>query len=316
MCKLSIIIVSFNTERILKDCLNAIYPITADGKAEIIVVDNNSSDSSIEMIGSFFSKIRIIRNKENLGFGHANNIGMAAAKGGYFLLLNSDTVASVEAIADSLNYLEDHPKVGLMGCRLNSPNCKIQLSSGRFFNLWNAIFGGIELNRFLESAFKIRITFLEHYLTLEQHMITQEVDWVAGAFMLLRSRVFRETGGFDKNIFFYGEEEEWCFRIRKNGWKIVFYADTQIIHIGKASISDETKSKINKIMFSRKAYFFNKHYGRLWVFAFKNLLFLGAILKLPFCFIFFVLSGFRQKMRSKVKFQLDTINWYFSQLLY
>ena len=146
MRKLSVIIVSYNTKEILKNCLESIYCILGNAN-EIIVVDNNSVDGTREMLRQRYHKVKLILNDKNLGFGAANNRGMLISKGKFILLLNSDTVASEKTIAECLGFASRNTDVGVLGCRLQKPNGNLQLSCGKAYTLWNSIFGSTDITK-------------------------------------------------------------------------------------------------------------------------------------------------------------------------
>ena len=149
--------------------------------------------------------------------------------------------------------------------------------------------------------------------TAEEHKEIQDGDWVAGAFMLLRREVFNATGGFDEKIFLYGEECEWCYRIKKKGWKIVYYPLVYITHIEKASTAPLNEMKIYEKSLSGKEYFFQKHYGMLKANVYKNLALLSAIIKLPIWCLICIFFNFRSHAKDRMLFQLSSIRWYFSK---
>ena len=309
MKNLSIIIVSFNTKKILANCLNYIYPIVKNSQNEIIVIDNNSTDGTKEMLKNQYPRIQTIFNNNNLGFGTANNQGMRIAKGNFFLLLNSDTIALPENIERSKQYLINRPDVGILGCRLETPAGYLQPSCGSFFTLYHAIFGGIELNRILKKLGFFNISVFEHILAEDDHQIIRDVDWVSGAFMLLRKEVFEKVGGFDENIFFYGEEDEWCYRIKKYGWKILYFPEVSIVHIGKVSVVARPDLRKNSVVLERKYYFFKKHFGIFKAETFRFLIFLFALIKLVIWLIVYILL-FRSSIKRKILFQLNSIRWF------
>lgn len=304
---LSIIIVSFNTRDILCGCLDAIYSMTYDPATEIIVVDNNSIDGTDRMLKERFPRVKTIFNRDNLGFGAANNKGMALAEGEVFLLLNSDTIASPAAIEKCREYLVHNPFIGLLGCRLETEPGLLQLSCGRFFNLAHAVFGGVVINRALRKLGGKPLKMFEHILCEEDHGETAEVDWVSGAFMMLKRKVFEETGGFDAKIFLYGEEHEWCYRVKKAGWGILYYPSAKIIHLGKASGKWMKQSKRIMLITAAEDYFFRKHFGTLYAFSFRQFVFIAAIFKI---ILWSMISLICKRPRGKVFHNLAVVKWY------
>ncbi len=304
----SVIIVSYNTRELLKYCIESIYSIT-ERNNEIIVVDNNSEDNTVDMLENNFPKVKIIENDSNYGFGRANNQGMKVSKSEYILLLNSDTMASPAAIYESKKYIECNPEVGVLGCGLLDKKGNIQLSCGRFLRLSHAIYGGIEFNNILKTLGINREIGADHYLSENDHLKIQEVDWTTGAFMFLRKEVFKTTNGFDENIFLYGEEHEWCFRIKSFGWKIVYNPNITIIHFGKSSSANISDIKRYRYILDGEYYYFKIHYGLCKAILFKYLLTLFSIIKLPIWSIVYILSGFKPYIKTKLLYQLSILRW-------
>ncbi len=259
--KISIIILSWNTKSLLRQCLESIVSQTPT--TEIIVVDNGSTDGSVEEIKKLKlktqndnSKFKIILNKENLGYGEANNQGMRIATGDYFLLLNSDTIIKDNAPLKMAQFLEDHPKVGVVGCQLLNPDGSSQPSAGPFPNL-----GVVFVMLFLEHWFG--------HLVRNSFKTTREVDWVMGAALMVRREVFEKVGPMDEGIFMYMDEVEWCYRIKKAGFKVMFYPGAQIVHYFGGSSKTGRREPILNI-YRGLQYFYKKHLPRwqwplLWI---------------------------------------------------
>jgi len=258
---LSIIIVSYNTRGLLQRCLQSILRndrrLEFQGKklalseeekipAEIIVVDNASSDGTQEYLKKLKVKIprlKIIFNQKNLGFAQANNQGMEIAEGEYVLLLNSDTIIPEGAISQTLLWLANHPEVGVVTCKLLNPDRTIQATGGFFPHLLNLICWAFFLDD-LPGINRLIKPYHPHAGRLEWgekwYQKTRELDWVTGAFLLTRQAVIREVGRLDQGFFMYVEELEWCYRIKKRGWRIFFYPGAKIIHLGGGSGGSET----------------------------------------------------------------------------
>jgi GT2 family glycosyltransferase len=194
---------------------------------EVLVVDNASRDGSVDMVAEEFPETQLFRNAENLGFGKANNQAMMAARGDFFLLLNSDAELLDDGAARLLERIRDRPEVGVAGLRILRPNGQVQASARRFPTLRRLCVAGFWLNRVLPRAV-VEDLLLAHYW---DHGAEREVDWVIGACMLVRREVFHKTGGFDPAMFLYGEEVEWCHRIREHGWKVLFSPIGSVLHL-------------------------------------------------------------------------------------
>lgn len=226
----SVIVVSWNTRDLLRVCLASVRDHLGM-PAETVVVDNASTDGSPEMVSAEFPAATLIRNDSNLGFGAANNIGMRAARGPTFLLLNSDARLVDGSIGRLVERLHQEPEVGIIGPRLSYEDGRMQASAHRFSSLRLLAFEELGLYK-LVPRWKASELLLGGYW---DHSRERRVDWVVGACMLVRREVFEETGGFDPAIFLYGEEVEWCQRITAAGWQILFSPDAEVIHVGHAS---------------------------------------------------------------------------------
>mgnify|MGYP001183549657 CR=1 FL=1 len=225
---LSVVVVNWNTRDVLADCLGSIRQHLAGVAHETIVVDNGSSDGSPGMVTAEFPEMRLIALGENLGFGRASNLGMVAARGAWLLLLNSDARlvdASLLALVDAL---WQRPEAGVVGPRLVAENGHQQPSAHRFGSLARVAVEELGLYKLLPRR-RAEDLLLGGYWTHGQERC---VDWVTGACMLVRREVFERTGGFDPAIFLYGEDEEWCRRVRAAGWSVVFSPAATVVHAG------------------------------------------------------------------------------------
>jgi GT2 family glycosyltransferase len=223
---LSVIIVNWNTQDLLRDCLASLDEHLGGLDHEVIVVDNASSDGSADMVASEFPSTRLIRNDENVGFGRANNQAMRAARGSWFLLLNSDTMLLDRSVSALVERVREQPGLGLAHCRLVFPDGRTQHTVYRFPSIRLALLEDLGLYKLMPKR-AAGPELLSGYWTYDEE---RDVDWVAGAFMLLPREVFDATGGFDERLFMYGEDLDWCYRIRDLGWRIRFYPDATVMH--------------------------------------------------------------------------------------
>lgn len=224
---LSIIIINYNVRTFLENALHSIKKATSGIECEIIVVDNASDDGSVEMIREKFPDVRLITNELNIGFARANNIALKIARGKYLALINPDTIIQEDTFASLIKFLENNPEAGLVGCKILNPDGTLQLACRRSIPTpWSAFtkFTG------LSSLFPKTKLFGRYNLTYLDEDKIYEVEAISGSFMFLRKAVYEQVGGLDENYFMYGEDLDWCHRIRKSGWKIFYYPETQIIH--------------------------------------------------------------------------------------
>lgn len=269
MLDLSVIIVSYNTRNILHDCLKSLYKNTPL-KFEVIIVDNASTDGSIEMIKKNFPKVRLIVNKENKGFGGGNNQGSKIAKSDYLLLLNSDTVIKDDAIAKTLNYAKSQKNLGAISCQLLNKDGSIQPSGGYFPNLANLITWQFGLDDLPIVGSIIQNLIKPVHPKLSFYTGPKKMDWVTGAFTIIPTKIYKQVGGFDEKIFMYAEELELCYRIKKRGYEVRYYPKFSITHLGGKS--GGTKLALQSEIKGIK-YFFTKH-RQAWQLPLVNLVFL------------------------------------------
>jgi len=241
--KLSIIIVSWNVVVDLQRCLDSIYKyIFTD--FEIIVVDNNSSDKTVDVLIKDYPQVRVIANKKNIGFAAANNEAINIAKGEYLLFLNPDTYFIDEhSIPKALDYLADHTNTLLTGNVLNKDHTN-QVAVRKFPTLYSQIITLLKLNNifpFLNRAY---------YSRDFDYSKLQEVDSVIGAFMLIKASTMRYLDSFDTDYFIWFEEVDLCYRMKQKKYPVVYFPDAKIVHTGGQSF---------KLMFTlRKQLIFNK----------------------------------------------------------
>lgn len=227
---LSVIIVNWKTAELTCAAIRSVGRYLAGVSHEVILVDNDSGDGSPDVIAAEFPDVRMIRNDKNIGFGIANNQGMAVARGRWFLLLNSDAELIDDSVAKLFDVIREQRGVGAGHCRLIFPDGRLQHTTYRFPTIWTTLLDNMGLNRLLPRRF--RADLLGGYWE-EDH--ERDVDWVAAAFLFVRREVFEQTGGFDERIFMYGEDMEWCFRIWEAGWRVRFYPQATVKHKDHAS---------------------------------------------------------------------------------
>lgn len=223
----SVIIVNYNVRDFLHQSLQSLQKALKGIRSEIFVVDNASDDGSAEMVKRRFPRIRLVANSVNLGFAKANNLALKKARGKFILLINPDTIVQEDTIRVMVEFLRNHPEAGLAGCKILNPDGSFQPACRRGFPTpWVAftkIFGLSKLFPKTKFFGKYNLT----YLNTEE---TYPVDAVSGSFMMVRKETFEQVGGLDESYFMYGEDLDWCFRIRQAGWRIFYVHSTQIIH--------------------------------------------------------------------------------------
>jgi GT2 family glycosyltransferase len=253
----SIIIVNWNTKELLRDCLSSVYEHAGDIDYEIIVIDNASTDGSAEMVKNDFGQVILIENTENRGFAAANNQGMAVAKGRYVLLLNSDTIVLDNAIAKTVRFADENPRAAVTGCRVLNPDRTLQRTCFRFPSILNMLLS----STYLYKLFPKNRFFGREQMTWWDRNDVRQVDVVTGCYMLVRREAIEQVGMMDEGFFIYGEETDWCYRFKNEGWKVMFAPVGQIIHFGGQSTAQRPVAMIVQLRLSILK-FMKKHYSR------------------------------------------------------
>ncbi len=226
---LSIVVVSFNTLEMTRECLTSVYQHLEGLTAQVIVVDNNSSDGSSAMVQNEFPSAELIVNADNRGFAAANNQGFELASGQYVLLLNSDTIVLGNVLKQSIDYLVNHSKVGAMGCRVLNTDKTMQPTCSGYPTLFRLLAMTLALDR-------LSPLFDKYLLRSWRRDAEREVEVISGCYLLTRREVLEQIGGLDERFFFFGEETDWCLHMRKSGWKLMFAPVGEIVHHGGGSV--------------------------------------------------------------------------------
>lgn len=287
--KLSIVIVNFRTYPFLSRCLDSIYAGKLPKNAyEILVVDNNSQDDSARRIQKNYKKVRLLINRKNEGFAKANNRAIKKSQGEYVLTLNPDTILDKNTLSEMVRFMEKDQNIAVATCKVQLPGGELDDASHRGFPTpWNALcqFTGV-------SALFPHSTFLNGYHLGYDHMEkVHEIDSCAGAFMMIRREAGEQINWFDEDYFWYGEDLDFCYRVKQKGWKIMFVPDVQITHykgisggIKKHSqhlttADSETKLLATKARFEVMGIFYEKHYKDKYPSWLTNIVFAGIKLK-------------------------------------
>ena len=243
---LTISILSYNTKNLLRDCLNSIYQNAGEYRFEVIVVDNDSKDRSVEMVEKEFSSVRLIRNRENVGFSRANNQAIKKSKGRYILLLNSDTVVISDALTEMIHFMDTHPEAGVVGGKVFRPDLTAQASTRGSLDirtLFISFFGLKSLVPPVHRGFVVKLlgpllgktvrSYVDYYEDENNPVL---VDEVSGVCFCVRREVVEQVGLLDENFFMYYEDTDWSARIREKGWKLYILPEASIIHYVQQSV--------------------------------------------------------------------------------
>jgi len=245
LARVSIVIVSYNTRGLLRDCLNSL--MSTEGRiCEVIVVDNCSTDGSADMMASEFPDIRLIRNAQNCGFAKATNQGMKVAKGNYILLLNSDTIVHPNALEAMAAFMHANALVGGVACKLLNDDGTIQASVSRrpgamllLFRLLGVsrLISGDRARRWLAryAGFLLGQTIRSYLAPYVANGMPVEVENVSAACLMLRKHAVNQVGFLDERFFMYLEDVDYCLRLRQAGWKLYYLPNGEIVHISGRS---------------------------------------------------------------------------------
>ena len=251
---LSVVIVNYQTFELTKNTINSVFEYDYPFTYEILLVDNASSDDSLERLRDYFKdKVTFIDSKENNGFAAGNNQALKIAQGKYVLLLNSDTVVWQNTLENIYNYMENNKDVGASGCRVLLENGELDKACKRSFpNVKNSFFRLFHIpNNSKDDNYNLD--------NLPDDGI-YEIDCLTGAFMFIRKDVLDEIGFLDETFFMYGEDIDMCFRIKQAGWKIVYYGKSKITHFKGAS-SKKQKSKLIYEFYRAMYIYYKKHHA-------------------------------------------------------
>jgi GT2 family glycosyltransferase len=291
---ISIVIVNYNVKDFLLQCLRSIEKSITKRKYEIIVVDNNSIDESIEFLSPLFEKVDFISLNDNLGFGKANNVGFDKASGKYLLILNPDTIISEDTLDKMYDFMELNPEIGISGCKVLNQDGSFQVTCRRGFPTpwasFTKLFG-------LQNTFPNSKFFAQYNQTYKSINESYEIDAVIGAFMFCRFDIIRSIGGFDPDYFMYGEDLDLCFRVKELGSKIFYFHQTTIIHFKGESTK---RSNINELkhFYEAMEIYAQKHYSNsnffFWFLKLGIILrgFVAYLNRNSTTLIFFVLDSF------------------------
>lgn len=297
----SFVIVNWNTRALLQKCLESIRRTVKKNSFEVWVVDNASSDDSVQMAGKRFPEARLVRNAENLGFARANNIALKRISGRYAVLLNSDTVLKKNAIDTLVDCMDRHPRAGVGGGSLLNEDGSRQNSIANFPTLATELLNKSLLRRLFPKRFPGK----EHIPTGPV-----QVESVVGACMIVRKTAMDEVGLLDEDYFFFLEETDWCLRFKKKGWDVIHNPDAEIYHLRGGSARKVPVWARTEYWRSRYI-FFRKNRGRLSC----TLLKAGLITKLALGFVLTGLLNFMtlfsgERLRSRLRLYAALLSWH------
>lgn len=282
---LSIVIVNYNTKDLLLECLQSIKQAKKDSYSwETIVVDNASTDGSVEAVKKRYKDIKILRSKKNLGFAAGNNKAITKTSGRYTLFLNPDTMVFPDTLTTMISFMDKNPGVGAATCRIELADGRLDEAAHRGFPTpWNAFthFSG------LEKLFPRSRLFSGYTLGWMSRERTHEIDAASGAFLLVRGEAGRKVSWWDEDYFWYGEDLDFCYRLKEAGWKVMYVPKVRILHYkGVASgvkkhshaiskATPQTRKMAAKASTEAMRIFYRKHYLKKYPFALTALVLAG-----------------------------------------
>jgi GT2 family glycosyltransferase len=294
---LSIIIVSFNTKDLLVSCVESILKNSKGVTFEIIVVDNGSKDGSAEAVKSLGA--RVIKNNENLGFAKGNNQGVNISNGRYVLFLNSDTEIHDNVLGEMVRWMDLAPKAGIATCALKNKDESLQATGGYFPTL-SRVFSWMTIQDlpFIDNLIKPFHPYHSKSFFFKGDVFyktKKELDWVTGAYFMIRREVLKKAGGWDEKFFMYVEEVDLCFRVKKLGYGVWYIPEWSITHLGGASSKNKEFSLVSEYQGLKK--FYKKHFPAWQYPILRFLLKIGALGRMLF---FGILEG-RQSVKIYAK---------------
>ena len=292
---ITIVIVNYNTKERLEDCLRSVLKSSDKFSWEVFVVDNASTDGSRGLVKQIIlenykntEKIKFFELLENKGFTGGNNVAIKESKADFVLLLNPDTVVAPDTFEVMLDYMKSSPEVGVAGCKVLKPDGSLDLACRRRFpNPVNAFFRLTRLSLLFPKSRLIADYNLTH---LPEDEIA-EVDSVMGAFLMISRQALKKVGLLDERFFMYGEDLDWCWRVKEAGLKVMYYPKTEIVHY-KGSASRKASTKALYEFHRAMQLFFNKHYKKDYLILTRGLVHLGIWVRFA---ILYLLNLFRRK---------------------
>ncbi|MCK9417952.1 MAG: glycosyltransferase family 2 protein [Nitrospirae bacterium] len=275
---ISVCIVNWNTKELLANCINSLQEKTAGVSYEVIIVDNNSADDSVDMIRQRYPQCKIVACTENIGFTRGNNRCLQEVTGKYVLFLNPDTILATNALYGMFQFMESNHDVGAVGCKLLNQDGSIQYVAARTFpTLWNQFCYLMMLDRLFPTLRMFSAIELSYW----DHQDSREADCLTGACIFTRKQVMDRLKGFDDALFMYADDVDLCFRLKKEGLKIYYLASEAIYHL-----EGQSSKKRSEMFFSSLTqresnhYYFLKHHGKISAFLYRLIIFHGSLFRL------------------------------------
>lgn len=250
--KLSIVILNYNTAELLRDCLDSLRKVEREVAFETIVADNGSTDDSVAMVRRKFPEVKIVENKENLGFARGNNSARKFCNGQDVLFLNTDSIVYPNTLRETVDYLNNHKNVGALTCKVLLPDGKLDKDSRRSFPTPWVSFSHLVIP--LDRIFPHSKSFSKYWYGYLPEDREAEVDVIQGVFFLTPKKVLDRVGWFDEDYFLDGEDIDLCWKIKALGYKIIYYPKVSIFHL-KGATKGKNKATLKKVSWEQRLKF-------------------------------------------------------------
>lgn len=292
----SVIVVTYNSERSIEKCLESVFAQRADVPLEVIVVDNASQDKTCDVVQLKFADVTLLKNDGNKGFAAACNQAILKSRGEFILLLNPDAVLEPECLTKLISFMKQNEKCAASGPSLRAADGAFQPSAFNFPNFPWLFFHLLRLSEWVPGKAILRV-LVESSSKQPSGDKPSSVDWVIGACMMMRREAVDDVGIFDENFFLFFEEIDWCKRALKKGWQVFYVSNACAVHeVGGSSKSARVLSIVSR--YKSMAYYFKKHYGMTGYLYVRVLLFLFFLSRLFFLKLF---HSRQTEAREKIK---------------
>lgn len=302
MIDLSLVIVSYNVKEYLKGCLKSIYESTNSLNFEIIVVDNSSKDDTASMIKAEFPEVILIVNEENLGYAKGVNLGLKKSRGRYIGVMNPDTVVGGVSFDMVVDFMDKNPQIGNLGGKVLTPEGEIIPYYAGYPSLRTTF---LKYSGLTYKFPKVKLFSIDKIVD-DSYEKMHEVRLIGGCFTLIRRGIIDDAGLMDEQFFLYYEDFDWCYRIKKNGWKIYYFPNLRITHYGGKSSQDKG---VTLYEYESMYKYFEKHYGDIYKSLCKFVVLCCLLFRWLYLSIYYVISNKIQKQIARQKV-IDAILWH------
>jgi GT2 family glycosyltransferase len=296
---ISVVIVGWNAKRYLELCLDSLAKAPPRRSMEVFVVDNASTDRSVEMIEAKFPSVKLIKSSENLGFSSGNNLAIRQCHGRFIALVNPDVIVFPDCLDALADFLDRNPGVGNVGPRVLNPDMTQHCTCRRFPTLWNNFCSATGL----ATALKHSQFFAGEEMFYFPHDQTSPVDVLKGCFSMIRRETLSEVGLLDENLFIYGDDLDWCRRCWKTGWQVVFFPGAKAIHDqGKTTAPYPVRFAV--ALQRSVLYYWRKHHGVWGVTGIRSIMIFHHLVRYVYAVVAGLARG-RQNAEGDVRKQVS-----------